>query len=409
MKPLLAGLFAICLAAAAKDSCLECHSILEGNLQAPAKAFGSDIHARHGFRCNDCHGGDADSDDLETSMNASRGFVGKVPRKDIPKLCARCHSDATLIHKFRPQQRVDQLAQYQTSVHGKRLASGDDAVATCIDCHSVHDIRETKDPLSPTYPLRLPQTCARCHASAERMSKYKLGTTQFADYQTSVHWQALSKGNDLSAPNCATCHGNHGATPPQVSSVAAVCGTCHVVFEELFSKSPHQAAFAGMGACVVCHSNHGIQQPSDKMLAGSSAVCSQCHDENSAGGKAALEMSSLIQNLDESVQRSDKILERSRSYGMEVSEALLRQSNAKENLVKARVAVHAFQVEAVRKRVTAGLVVTQETRNAGEAALRERDHRRIGLAVSLTFILITLAGLWLTIRRIEARQGAAPT
>ena len=92
-----------------------------------------------------------------------------------------------------------------------------------------------------------------------------------------------------------------------------------------------------------------------------------------------------------------------------MSEALLRQSNAKENLVKARVAVHAFQVEAVRKRVTAGLVVTQETRNAGEAALRERDHRRIGLAVSLTFILITLAGLWLTIRRIEARQGAAPT
>src|SRR5262249_34960589 len=46
MKPLVAGLFAICLAAAAKDSCLECHSILEGNLQAPAKAFGSDIHAR---------------------------------------------------------------------------------------------------------------------------------------------------------------------------------------------------------------------------------------------------------------------------------------------------------------------------------------------------------------------------
>jgi len=118
-------------------------------------------------------------------------------------------------------------------------------------------------------------------------------------------------------------------------------------------------------------------------------------------------MSSLITNLDESVQRSDQILERSRSYGMEVSEALLRQNEAKENLIKARVAVHAFQADAVRKRVTDGLAVTQDTWNAGAAALRERDHRRIGLVVSLTFILITLAGLWLTIRRIEAGQTAS--
>ena len=145
------------------------------------------------------------------------------------------------------------------------------------------------------------------------------------------------------------------------------------------------------------------------MLAGSSAICSQCHDENSAGGKAALEMSSLIGSLDESVQRSDSILERSRSYGMEVSEALLRQTDAKENLIKARVAVHAFRLDAVRKRVTDGLAVTQETWNAGAAALRERDHRRLGLAVSLAFIVITLAGLWFTIRRIEAGQKASST
>jgi hypothetical protein len=120
-------------------------------------------------------------------------------------------------------------------------------------------------------------------------------------------------------------------------------------------------------------------------------------------------MSLLIRNLDESVQRSDRILERSRSYGMEVSEALLRQTEAKENLIKARVAVHAFRVDPVRKRVAEGLAVTQATWNAGAEALRERDHRRIGLLVSLTFIVITLAGLWLTVRRIEASQKASST
>lgn len=258
MKPLVAGFFVISLTAVAKDSCLECHSILEGPLQTPAKLFGADVHSHHGFRCNDCHGGDPNVDDPEIAMGPSRGFAGKVPRTAIPKLCARCHSDANLIHKFRPQQRVDQLAQYQTSVHGKRLAGGDEAVATCIDCHSVHDIRETKDPQSPTYPLRLPQTCARCHANAEPMKKYKIGTSQFADYQTSVHWEALSKGNDLSAPTCATCHGNHGATPPQVGSVADVCGSCHVVFQELFSKSPHGPPFRAHGGlcCVSLQSRH---------------------------------------------------------------------------------------------------------------------------------------------------------
>src|SRR5204863_312335 len=75
MKPLLAGFFMMGLAMAAKDSCLECHSILEGALQAPAKAYSADIHSRHGFRCNDCHGGDPTSDDLAVSMNPARGFV----------------------------------------------------------------------------------------------------------------------------------------------------------------------------------------------------------------------------------------------------------------------------------------------------------------------------------------------
>ena len=58
---------------------------------------------------------------------------------------------------------------------------------------------------------------------------------QFADYQKSVHYAALTKGNDLSAPTCNDCHGNHGAAPPGVGSVANVCGTCHAVFAQKFA------------------------------------------------------------------------------------------------------------------------------------------------------------------------------
>jgi hypothetical protein len=142
------------------------------------------------------------------------------------------------------------------------------------------------------------------------------------------------------------------------------------------------------------------------MLAGPSSVCSQCHDAGSEPGKAAAEMAALIDSLEASIHRSDEVLSRAREYGMEVSEALLRQVEANENLVKARVAVHAFRVDAVRKPVNDGLAVTSETRKAGEQALVERDHRRRGLAVSLIAIGITIAGLWLAIRRIDAGQSA---
>ena len=99
----------------------------------------------------------------------------------------------------------------------------------------------------------------------QKMAKYGIPTNQLAEYRTSVHWAALSKRGDLSAPNCASCHGNHGAKPPEVESVAAVCGNCHVLFAQLYEKSVHEPIFSGAsggGGCIVCHSNHGIHQPS---------------------------------------------------------------------------------------------------------------------------------------------------
>lgn len=387
----------------AKDSCVECHSSLEGRLQAPATAYEKDVHRHRGFSCAGCHGGDPTVDDPEAAMSRARGFRGKILRTAVPKLCASCHGDAGLMHKYSPRQRVDQYAQYLTSVHGKRLAAGDAAAANCVDCHGVHNIREVKDALSPVHPLRLPETCAHCHSDASRMAKYKIPTNQFDDYRKSVHWVALAKRGDLSAPSCASCHGNHGATPPQVSSVAAVCGTCHVMMEDLFNKSPHQPVFASMGAagCVVCHGNHAISDPSVKMLGGPGTVCGQCHEANSAGAKAGAEMARLLDQLDRTLSRSDSILQQAARAGMEVSGAMLKQQEAMEGLVKARVAVHAFRVEAVSKPVQQGLRIAAETRRAGEEALKEKDRRRIGLAISLVTIVVTMAGLWLAIRTIE--------
>jgi predicted CXXCH cytochrome family protein len=408
--PLALLLFApaLLLAQAAKDSCVECHSQLDGNLQRPATLIKDDVHTANGLSCADCHGGNRASDDMSDAMSPAKGFTGKPARAAIPRFCARCHSNPNIIGKFLPQQRVDQYELYQTSVHGKRLAMGDENVATCVDCHSVHDIRAVKSALSPVHPLRLPETCGRCHADTARMAKYGIPTTQLAQYRTSVHWNALEKRGDLSAPNCASCHGNHGAKPPQVASVAAVCAGCHVLFGQLYDKSFHQPIFSsvsGGGGCIVCHSNHGIQQPSTAMLAGSNSVCAQCHEADSGGGKAAAQMAQWIDGLDSALKRSESVLASADKYGMEVSESQVRLLDGRENLIKARLALHAFQPGEMRKPIDAGMAIAEETRRAGEAALREKDIRRLGLAVSVVFISITVAAIWLLIRRLEGTGG----
>ncbi len=409
MRTLLLAM-ALTFTLAAKDSCIECHAKIEGKQSEAVRKFPQDVHKRHGFSCADCHGGDPQLDAAEAAMSPARGFRGKVARTAVPQLCARCHSDAALMHKYNPRQRVDQLAQYQTSVHGKRLASGDTAVANCVDCHGVHDIRAVKDPLSAVHPLKLPDTCARCHASEALMQKYKRTSTQHEEYRSSVHWKALAERGDLSAPSCASCHGNHGAAPPHVGEVAAVCGTCHVLMENLYRDSPHRPVFEAMGVagCVACHQNHAVKHPGLGMLAGAQSMCAQCHDATSNGGKTAAGMASLIGDLTKAIERSDAILQQGRRSGIEVSEPLLRQTEAQEQLVKARVAVHAFRVGAVAEPVKNGLAITKETYAAGQSALEEIGRRRRGLLFSLAAIGLTILGLWIWLKNIERNSAAAP-
>src|ERR1700758_5539904 len=107
------------------NSCIDCHSALPEPLGVSQEKFSQDIHAQHGLTCTSCHGGDPTSDDPDKAMSRKAGWTGKIDRKQIPQLCGHCHSDAAYIRQFNPSLRTDQLGQYWTSVHGKRLADGD--------------------------------------------------------------------------------------------------------------------------------------------------------------------------------------------------------------------------------------------------------------------------------------------
>jgi predicted CXXCH cytochrome family protein len=399
-------LFAAICSAQGKSTCLDCHSGLDQPLGIAQEQYGADIHAQKGLTCASCHGGDPTADDPERAMGKAAGFRGHIAKKDVPQLCGKCHSDGAYIRQFNPSVRTDQLAQYATSQHGKRLAAGDTKVAVCTDCHGVHGIRAATDTRSPVHPLNVAKTCSKCHADTTYMAPYKIPTDQFAGYTQSVHHEAMTKRGDLSAPTCTTCHGNHGAAPPGVASVENVCANCHVFQAQLFDKSPHKAAFAsaGLPSCVSCHSNHKIVHPTDEMLgAGQDAVCTNCHGAGTNPLLAAAAMRQQIAAMQSAIERSDELLSRAERSGMEVSEARLQQTQARDALTKARVDVHTFATPPVQTEVQGGLKITAATYAAGQKALHERDYRRKGLGVSLILIAFVVAGLRMYIREIEQR------
>ena len=253
------------------SACIACHVQLDGELAAPTKNFANDVHAAAGLGCEACHGGDASmamAEDAAGSMDTKRGFRPRPSRLQVAEFCGTCHSDAGYIKKFNPQLRVDQLAEYRTSIHGKKNAAGDPVPATCIDCHGVHGIRPVNSPDSSVYAVNVPATCAHCHADTEKMAPYGIPMDQFDAYRRSVHGTMLLDVGDTSAPACNDCHGNHGASPPGVASVANVCGQCHGREAALFRASRKQAIFDGLGVaeCTVCHDNHAILHPTPELF-----------------------------------------------------------------------------------------------------------------------------------------------
>jgi predicted CXXCH cytochrome family protein len=392
-----------------KDSCVECHTRMGGKLGEPVLQMKNNIHYQRGLSCNDCHGGDPTKDDKKAATDPSTGFIGVPKWNEVPAFCGKCHADANLMKRFNPSLRVDQEREYLTSVHGKLLAQGDKKVATCVSCHGVHDIRAVNDPLSSVYAPNVAETCSKCHGNADYMASYKIPTDQFVKYKKSVHANSLYERQDLSAPTCNDCHGNHGATPPGIASVANVCGQCHMRQAELFQASPHKATFDKMqlGECLRCHSNHEIAKPSDQMLGtGAQSVCITCHKPEDKGYLAAGQMRAKIDELLQSVDSSTEILDRAERAGMEVSRPRFELREAVDSVTHARVLIHTSSLSEVEKVIGPGLGVSKKGYQAGVDAFSERRFRREGLVVSLVFILFLAGLVYLKVREIERRQAA---
>jgi Cytochrome c3/Cytochrome c554 and c-prime len=389
----------------AEDTCSACHLALDdARLRAPAQLADSDIHHTQGISCAGCHGGDPSSDDAEVAMSPSKGFVGKIAYRDIPEICGSCHSDAAFMLRYAPNIPTDQLQQYKTSKHGLALAKGDTNVAVCTSCHGAHGIRQVNDGRSPVYPTHIVDTCARCHDDRTLMAHYGIKGNEVEEYKHSVHYAALVVKNDLSAPTCKSCHGAHGATPPGISSVANVCGTCHPTQRERFDLSPHKDAFAALEqpACESCHGNHAIVHPQNSWIGvGDKQVCGSCHSTGDDGAKAAAAISGALLGATRAIASAEKRVGHAEKAGMLMDDADVKLEDAHQALVMAQVEIHTVNPTRVEDRTKAVATDASAADTMAAAAEAEIRYRRTGLFISLALIAVAMVALIFKVRLIE--------
>ena len=422
------------------NQCLKCHEngdvwdAEKVRLHVAEANLAGDIHWQKGLRCADCHGGNPATEEVNEAHAVEDGFrsLRSLPKDytkppegaKVVELCGNCHANIEYMKRYQPSPRSDQLAEYWTSGHGKALkATGDPKVATCISCHGKphgsaadlikHGIRAVADLESPVYHTRVAKTCAKCHSDEKVMAGYQyhghpLGHEQYAEWRASVHGKALMDKGDLSAPTCNNCHGNHGAVPPAVGSVANACGTCHGKIASLFAdtKMKHRFEQESLPGCASCHNAHRIQLPSDKMVGmRDGAVCMKCHENGKygatlAGADAAREIRHGLDQLSQQIANAETALAKAEQLGMEVSQPKYDLRGAVNALTNARTLLHSFQVKPVTAALAEGQGIVTEIQGKADRALEEHTQRRVWLAGTLVPILIVIGMLLLYIRAL---------
>jgi cytochrome b subunit of formate dehydrogenase len=181
--------------------------------------------------CTDCHG----SHDMMKGSNPA----SQVAKRRIAETCAQCHADVS--------------SQYVASIHGKAVTAGEEASATCTDCHGEHGILSPSNPNSPVAPTNVSaQVCSPCHASVSLTRKYGLRSDRFQSFEDSYHGLATRAGS-VEVANCASCHGVHDIKPSSdptsriaPANLAATCGSCHPGATQSFTMGAvHVIATAG--------------------------------------------------------------------------------------------------------------------------------------------------------------------
>ena len=358
--------------------------------------FEKSRHAAEAVHCTSCHGGDDKS--LDTHTAHSGGFRGRPARLQIPALCASCHASQERMRAY--NLPVDQYALYQTSGHGRRLAQGDTRVAVCSDCHGAHDILAPSDPASRVFRLNIPKTCGACHGDSTLMASRGRHEV-LSQYMSSVHARELFDKGNLRAPTCVSCHGVHGAAPPELGDIDKVCGQCHTAERRYFAAGPHRAGLmaANLPECASCHGDHAIQPAEPARL---TSICADCHgagSQRALGNKLWTEYHTAAQEVD----KAAGLIDQADAIPIQTEDYRARLEEARTYLREALPAAHNVREDVVSGLTVRARSVSSEIEHEIYTKLGNLRTRKFVLILFWFYVLVTV----LVLRRFRDR-GAQP-
>ena len=373
------------------NSCVACHKDYWDEIKGS-------VHAQQGILCNSCHGGDPTKADKAEAKAPGTGYIGIPDKKQIVEKCGSCHANVEVMNFY--GIRTDQLAQYKTSQHGKKLLlESDEKVAACTDCHGAHDVSSVTDPNSPVYPSNLPKTCSKCHSNTKLMDKYKLPSDIFDTYKKSVHGHALYEKKDISVAQCASCHGGHGAIPPGVKAIGDTCGKCHINEKKYFLESVHAQLGQGkFSECVSCHGNHGVRHPSPELY---KEACVKCHDPQSGAMKRGLEMARMIHESEDVRASSESLVKQASIEGIFVEDEMALLEEIKTNVIAMAPLQHTLSAPKIldlKKKVEKASKDIREMIQSKRQSIKR--HKRVLVFVWI-FILVMVSALWTKYNQIK--------
>jgi predicted CXXCH cytochrome family protein len=239
------------------------------------------------------------------------------------------------------------------------------------------------------YSTSIPHTCGRCHGDTTLVRQRRIHNA-YAEYLTSEHARQLFDFGNLRAPTCVSCHGVHGAAPPEVSDVTKVCGRCHTAERRYFVAGPHAVRMAAndVPACISCHGNHAVAASRLERLG---TGCQNCHEKGDANASLGERMLADYRSAAAEIDGAEKVIAQAEAVPLQTEDYRARIEEARTYLREAMTAAHTVQPE-----VVAGF--TLRARSVGTEIQSELRHKftnmrtgRVLLIVLWFYVLVTVA------------------
>jgi len=139
------------------STCGQCHPMEEEEYSQDAHGSAVKRGMTDAPVCTDCHTTHAIKSSSDKTSSTFSANVSKFT-------CTYCHSREKVLEKY--GYVTERVTPYRDMYHGVGSRSGDTTTASCVSCHTSHNIRPQDDPLSTINQANLPQTCGQCHQGA---------------------------------------------------------------------------------------------------------------------------------------------------------------------------------------------------------------------------------------------------